>query len=172
MSEDRCVLCGDIIPEGRQYCLRCYRKIMREEDTNKMKIKLDEGAFEPIRAHSTDAGIDLRAKEEQTIPAKESAIFHTGIHIKLPKGTAGLLVYKSGLNVKHGITSTGLIDEGYEGEIVVKLYNNGGYDYKVKAGDKISQLVIIPVLYEGVEITDHLEQNSERGSNGFGSTGE
>lgn len=136
-----------------------------------MKIKLDDGAFAPIRVHKTDAGMDIRAKEAQIVPARESAVFHTGVHIKLPEGTCGIMVSKSGLNVKHDITSTGLIDEGYNGEIVVKLINHGGYDYKVEAGDKISQLVIIPVLYEDIEIVDDLEQVSERGSDGFGSSG-
>ena len=136
-----------------------------------MKVKLDDGAFAPTRAHSTDAGLDLRAMESQVVPAKESATFFTGVHVKLPKGTAGVLVSKSGLNVRNGITSTGLIDEGYDGQIVVKLYNHSGFDYKVNAGDKISQLVIAPVLYEEVELVEDLEQDSERGSNGFGSSG-
>ena len=136
-----------------------------------MRVKLDKGAYMPTRAHKTDAGLDLRAMDTQIVPAKESAIFHTGVHIQLPHGMAGVLVSKSGLNVKHDITSTGLIDEGYTGEIVVKLYNHGGYDYKVNAGDKISQLVIVPVLYEGIELVDGLEEDSDRGSHGFGSTG-
>jgi dUTP pyrophosphatase len=136
-----------------------------------MKIKLDEGAFEPTRAHNTDAGLDLRAMEGQIVPARESAVFHTGVHVKLPEGTAGVLISKSGLNTKHDITSTGLIDEGFDGEILVKLYNHGGYDYEVKAGDKISQMMLVPVLYEDIEIVDDLEQHSERGSNGYGSSG-
>ena len=136
-----------------------------------MRIKLDIGAYRPIRSHRTDAGLDLRSMEDQIVPAKESAIFHTGVHVKLPKNTAGILISKSGLNSKHDITSTGLIDEGYDGEIIVKLYNHGGWDYEVKKGDKITQLVIVPVLYEYPEIVDDLEQDSERGSAGFGSTG-
>ena len=119
----------------------------------------------------TDAGLDIRAMEKQIVPAKESAIFKTGVHISLPHGMAGVLVSKSGLNVKHDITSTGLIDEGYTGEIIVKLYNHGGYDYEVSAGDKISQLVIVPVLYAGLNPVEDLNQESERGSEGFGSTG-
>ena len=136
-----------------------------------MKVKLDAGAYMPTRGHETDAGLDIRAKDGQIVCAKESAIFHTGVHVKLPHGCAGVVISKSGLNVNHDITSTGLIDEGYDGEIVIKLYNHGGYDYKVEAGDKISQLVVIPVLYEDIEIVDDLEQKSDRGSNGFGSTG-
>lgn len=135
-----------------------------------MKIKLDKGAYMPSRAHETDAGLDIRAKEDQFVPAKESAIFRTGVHVQLPRGCAGILVSKSGLNVKYDITSTGLIDEGYTGEIVVKLYNHGGYDYEVKAGDKISQLVVVPVIYERIELVNDLD-GSERGNNGFGSSG-
>lgn len=169
MNEDRCLYCGEIIPEGRMICPLCEKKLM--EDKKEMLVKLDAGAFEPIRAHRTDAGMDIRAKETQIVPAKESAVFHTGVHIKLPKGTAGILISKSGLNVNYGITSTGLIDESYSGEIVVKLYNQSGYDYKIEAGEKISQLVIVPVLYEDIEIVDDLEMEGGRGDNGFGSTG-
>lgn len=135
-----------------------------------MKIMLDKGAYMPTRAHDTDAGIDLYAMEAQIVPAKESAKFDTGVHIQLPPGTAGLLVSKSGLNVKHDITSTGLIDEGYTGSIQVKLYNHGGYDYRVEAGDKISQLVILPVYKDELEVVESLEE-TERGAGGFGSTG-
>ena len=101
-----------------------------------MKIKLDKDARIPTRAHSTDAGLDLYARDTQIIPATESAVFDTGVHVELPEGTAGLLKSKSGLNTKHGITSEGVIDVGYTGSIVAKLYNHSGLDYKVKAGDK------------------------------------
>ena len=81
-----------------------------------------------------------------------------------------MLKSKSGLNVKHGIVSEGVIDVGYTGSIKVKLYNHSGYDYTVEAGDKISQLVILPYLSPDLELVDELEE-TERGSNGFGSTG-
>lgn len=136
-----------------------------------MKIKLDEGAIMPTRAHDTDAGLDLYAKERQWVFSQRSATFHTGVHVELPKNTCGLLVSKSGLNVKFDITSTGLIDEGYTGEIVVKLFNHGSVNYLVNEGDKISQLVILPVLYEDIELVDELDETTERGSNGFGSSG-
>lgn len=135
-----------------------------------MKIKLDKGAYMPTRAHDTDAGLDLYARESQIVPARESAEFDTGVHVQLPPGTGGLLVSKSGLNVKHDITNTGLIDKDYTGSIKVKLYNHGGYDYPVKAGDKISQLVILPVCIPDLELVESLEA-TERGDNGFGSTG-
>ena len=136
-----------------------------------MNIYVETGAYVPKRAHKTDAGLDIRSKETRFVLAHSSAIFHTGLHVQLPHGTAGLLVSKSGLNVKHGITSTGLIDEGYTGEIMVKLYNHSDSDYLVNAGDKISQLVVIPVLYEDIQFKNFLDENTERGDHGFGSSG-
>lgn len=135
-----------------------------------MKITLESNAIMPTRAHSTDAGLDLYARETQIVPARESAKFDTGVHIELPVGTVGFLKSKSGLNVKHGLTGEGVIDVGYTGSIVVKLYNNSGFDYTVNAGDKISQLVILPILTPDLELVDELE-STERGDKGFGSTG-
>jgi dUTP pyrophosphatase len=136
-----------------------------------MKIKLDDGAYMPTRAYPTDAGLDLRARETQIVPAKESATFDTGVHIELPPDTVGYIKGKSGLNVKHGIVvPDGTVDEGYTGSIRVKLYNFSGYDYKVNKGDKICQLVIHPILKPELEVVDSLA-DTERGSGGFGSTG-
>lgn len=139
-----------------------------------MRIKLDEGAVCPTRAHSTDAGMDLYSRETKVISARGSASFDTGVHIELPAGTVGMLKSKSGLNVKHNIVSEGVIDVGYTGSIVAKLYNHGDEDYEVKAGDKITQLVIMPYVapdvVEGIYIVDELEV-TDRGSNGFGSSG-
>lgn len=135
-----------------------------------MKIKLDKYAFPPVRAHATDAGMDIRSPVEFIILPKDSTTVMTGVHVQLPPGTAGLIVSKSGLNVRSSLTSTGLIDEGYTGEIVVKLYNHGDMPYHVQRGDKISQLVVLPVRYEGIEIVDEID-GGERGADGFGSSG-
>ena len=135
-----------------------------------IKIKLDEGAIMPTRAHEADAGFDIYAKEAQIVSAKESAVFDTGVHIAIPSGYAGMLKSKSGLNVKHGITSEGVIDAEYTGSICVKLYNNSGFDYKVEAGDKITQLVIIPIETPALVCVDDLSE-TDRGDNGFGSSG-
>lgn len=135
-----------------------------------MKIKLDPWGYAPTRAHDTDAGMDLRASITQTIPPRGNAVFRTGVHVQLPPGTAGLLVSKSGLNVNADITSTGLIDEGYDGEIKVKLHNHGNKCITISAGQRITQLVVIPVLYEPIKLVDEIE-GGPRGSNGFGSTG-
>lgn len=135
-----------------------------------MKIKLDDGAYMPERAHDTDAGLDIRSPIAATVFPKDSVIIDTGIHIELSNNTVGMLKSKSGLNIKHDITSEGVIDVGYTGSIVVKLYNHGNKPYSIKRGDKITQLVIMPIVYPGIELVENLEE-TERGNGGFGSTG-
>ena len=135
-----------------------------------MKIVLDDGAFKPYKAHPEDAGFDIRARECRIVPAHGSAIFDTGVHIEIPSGYVGFLKSKSGLNVKHGITSEGVIDAGYTGSICGKLYNNARIPYMVEKGDKISQLVILPIYSDELEVVDSLDETA-RGNNGFGSSG-
>lgn len=135
-----------------------------------MKIKLDKGAFVPTRAHDTDAGADLRSPIDTVVPARGSRVIDTGVHVQLPHGYVGMLKSKSGLHVKYDITSEGVIDEGYIGSIKVKLYNHGDEYHVIERGDKITQLVILPCEYAKFDLVDYLE-DSERGSDGFGSTG-
>lgn len=136
-----------------------------------MKVKIDEGAYLPERAHATDAGADLRAREDCIIKAGESAVFDTGVHVEIPPGFVGMLKSKSGLNVKYGIISDGVIDAGYTGSIKVKIYNLSKDDYVVYAGDKITQLVIMPIGYNiHFELVNEIS-GGERGNNGFGSSG-
>lgn len=136
----------------------------------RMKVMLDDRAFLPERAHAYDAGLDLKSPVDIMVPAHGSAVINTGVHVALPQRTAGFLKSKSGLNVKHGITSEGVIDCGYTGAIVCKLYNNSGEDYYVSRGDKITQLVILPVRLPDFDVVDGLD-DTERGAGGFGSTG-
>ena len=136
-----------------------------------MKVLLDEGAFLPERAHETDAGMDLRTRYAVSIWPGHSVSFDTGVHVQLPHGTFGKVESKSGLNMNHSIVVCGgVIDEGYTGSIVVKLYNFGDRVYRFKAGDKIAQLIVQPYLAPDLEVVDSLEA-TERGDNGFGSTG-
>jgi dUTP pyrophosphatase len=136
-----------------------------------MKILLDDFAKMPTRAHSTDAGLDLYSREDMAILPGGSAVFDTGVHIELPSGTFGQLFSKSGLNVNYNIVSCGgTIDEGYTGSIRVKLYNLGDKPYMIRAKQKICQLVVMPCLQPELEVVDKLAE-TERGSNGFGSTG-
>lgn len=139
-------------------------------DPSRIKIVLDDGAFAPVRAHENDAGLDLRTPIRVTVPAGDSVVIDTGIHIEIPSGYAGFLKSKSGLNVNHGIVSEGVIDAGYTGSIRAKLYNLGDVAFDFRAGDKITQLVILPVLTPRLELVNSLNE-TERGDNGFGSTG-
>lgn len=131
---------------------------------------LDEGAIMPVRAHETDAGIDLFSRETTEIMPHHSQVFDTGVHVELPPGTVGMIKSKSGLNVKFGLVSEGVIDEGYTGSVVVKIYNHSDDVYVVNKGDKLTQLVVIPVMYVDLELVDELDK-TDRGNNGFGSTG-
>lgn len=138
----------------------------------KLKVKLDPGSFMPTKGYPSDAGFDLKTRETFTVRAGESYTTDTGVHMEIPEGYCGLIVSKSGLNVKSSITSTGLVDSGYTGSIVVKLYNHDkGRDYTFHAGDKISQIVILPIAaVDGIDVVGELEV-TRRGSRGFGSTG-
>jgi dUTP pyrophosphatase len=136
-----------------------------------MRIALDDGAYMPVRGHDTDAGMDLKTPIAFIVEPHSSQIIDTGVHIELPPNTVGMLKSKSGLNVKYGITSEGVIDVGYTGSIVAKLYNNGDEPVAFDAGNKITQLVILPIVIpDELEVAESLEK-TERGNNGFGSTG-
>ena len=135
-----------------------------------MRVKLDESAFMPARAHSTDAGYDLRTPVCVTVPAHGSACVNTGVHIELPPGKCAVVISKSGLYTKHDISSTGLIDEGFTGTIIVNLQNHSDMDYTFLRGDKVSQFFITNYYDEVLELVSELSP-SDRGDAGYGSTG-
>ena len=136
-----------------------------------MRIKLDDFAYVPTRAHATDAGLDLRTPNAFILRGGDSVTVDTGVHIELPAGFYGKIESKSGLNVNHGIVSCGgVIDEGYTGSVAVKLYNLENEPYGFNAGDKIAQLIIQPYSVPVIEIVNQLE-DTDRGDNGFGSSG-
>lgn len=152
-----------------------------------MKVVLDEGAKIPTKAHPWDAGWDLYAKKKFVVPGSKcddgfgvfydnmpvvigSSVHDTGVHVEIPEGYVGFIKSKSGLNVKHGITAEGVIDCGYTGSIIVKLYNHTSEPYVFNAGDKITQLVILPINTDSLDLVDGLD-DTERGENGFGSSG-
>lgn len=137
-----------------------------------MKIMLDIGAYMPTKAHKDDAGFDLRTPVDVIVPARGSAIIDTGVHIELPKKTTGLLKSKSGLNMKYGIVSDGgVIDVGYTGSIRAKLYNHSDTEYMFLKGDKITQLVILPIITpKKLKVVGKFKER-DRGNNGFGSSG-
>ena len=141
------------------------------EGKMKIKVKLDPGAFAPTKAHKEDAGIDLRTMHSFTINPGEVVCVDTGIHMLIPEGYAGLIKSKSGLTVKHGIVSdAGVIDAGYTGSIVVRLKGEGIAPHVFNLGDKIAQLVLVPIPDIEFDEVEDLEDTA-RGSNGFGSSG-
>jgi len=141
----------------------------------KIKVKLDEGAYMPTRAHENDAGLDLYSPIGVMVgwPGSKtgnSVTIDTGVHVAIPAGYVGMIKSKSGLNVNFGIVSEGVIDSGYTGSIAVKLYNHGNGTVFIQSGQKISQLVLLPIITPELELVDDLEA-TERGNGGFGSTG-
>ena len=135
-----------------------------------VNVTLDNGAAMPQRAHTADAGYDLFSREDAVIYPNAGGIFDTGVHVAIPEGYVGFLKSKSGLNVKHSIQSEGVIDSGYTGSIHVKLFNHGSKAVYIEKGQKISQLVLLPIVTPELVLVDSLE-DTERGANGFGSTG-
>ncbi len=149
----------------RELCEPC------SADETHFLVFLDKGAMMPTKAHEDDAGFDLFSPKPDIVPRRGSTVIDTGVHIAIPKGYAGLLVSKSGLSTRHDLISDGLIDSGYTGSIRVKLYNLGDVSYMLDRGDKISQLVIIPIGEPDlIETTEPLPE-TDRGANGFGSSG-
>ncbi|MGP6171058.1 dUTP diphosphatase [Microbacterium sp. A204] len=128
----------------------------------------------PHYAHPGDAGADLVAAEAVRLGPGERALVATGVRIALPDGYAAFVVPRSGLAAKHGITivnSPGTVDAGYRGEIKVSLLNtDSSSTYDVAVGDRIAQLIIMPVTRVNFIPVDELPE-SARGADGFGSTG-
>ena len=136
--------------------------------------RLHPDARLPTRAHDGDAGLDLHALAGCHLEPGERAMVPTGIAIELPAGHAGLVVPRSGLAAKHGISvvnAPGLIDAGYRGEVRVLLLNTDPVAaFEVQPGMRIAQLVVTPVASPAVQEVEDLPASS-RGSGGFGSTG-
>lgn len=136
-------------------------------------LKLRDDASLPSRAQEGDAGLDLRSVEPATIASGARATVPTGIALEIPPGHAGLVLPRSGLAARHGITlmnAPGLIDSGYRGEVKVLLLNTGGETFEIEPGDRIAQLLLVPYAEaETVEVAE--VATSARGDGGFGSTG-
>lgn len=148
---------------------------MQRIDYKMLDPRLVDYPMQPSTAGS--AAIDLRAciDTKQRVYPRGDMVFSTGIamHIKDP-GLVGLVVPRSGLGIKYGIVLKnviGVIDSDYQGEIKVCLYNNSPYAYEVSPMDRIAQLLIIPVVVPQYNLVEEFRESTERGNNGFGSTG-
>lgn len=141
-----------------------------------IKVVLGENAKMPEKAHlDSDAGFDIFSPGDFVIPPTTvnevgSAIINTGVHMQIPRGYVGMIKSKSGLNIKHGLTAEGVVDADYTGSIVVKFYNHTRNEYKISKGDKLTQIVILPIPEVNLIEVDRLDV-TERGENGFGSSG-
>ena len=124
----------------------------------------------PVREHSDDAGMDIFSTETVMIPPHSHRKVHTGLHVEIPAGCFGLLTSKSGMMDRDGITCRGTIDRGYTGEVGAVLFNHTDEPYMVAAGQKVTQMVIVPCITPALELVDELD-GGERGDHGFGSTG-
>ena len=138
---------------------------------------LREGAKLPARGSAFAAGYDLYAcldgDKELIIPPHATAMLPTGLSFALPEGTFGAVVARSGLASKQGLRPAnclGVIDSDYRGELRVALYNESDTDYVIHDGDRIAQLMVLPVVQPTLEFVDELDE-TERGAGGFGSTG-
>lgn len=138
-------------------------------------LALDPDLDPPRRQRAGDAAADLPARHAVTLAPGERAVVPTGFAIGLPAGFAALVVPRSGLAAKHGITvvnGPGLIDSGYRGELMVILLNTGTEPFAIERGDRIAQLLVLPVPALDLVVVDELpEAVDDRGADGFGSSG-
>jgi dUTP pyrophosphatase len=148
-------------------------------DAGVMRIpfrRLRPEAQEPTRAHAGDAGYDLRSVEEVSLPPGGRALIRTGVSVAIPEGYAGLVLPRSGLAMRHGISpinTPGLIDSGYRGEIMVPLINHDRENtFRVERGMRIAQLVLVRAEEAAFAEVESLEAGTDgRGEGGFGSSG-
>jgi dUTP diphosphatase len=136
--------------------------------------RLHPGAAAPARAHPGDAGLDLVSVEEHRLEPGARAAVATGLAVAVPRGYAGLVLPRSGLARRHGVTlanAPGLIDAGYRGELTVLMVNLGAERHTVRPGDRIAQLVLTPVSLAAAIEVEELPPSDGRGEGGFGSTG-
>lgn len=133
---------------------------------------LEQNAIQPERASDGAAGFDLFSNGEFIVPAWDRALISTGIALHIPAGYYGRIAPRSGNSWKHKLDiGAGVIDNDYRGEIKICLINNSDSDFRVLRGFKCAQIIIEKYIAPVIRIIDDLEE-SDRGSNGFGSTGD
>lgn len=139
-----------------------------------IKIKVATDSCKPVRAYPSDAGADLVARETTWLQKDKRTLVPTGVFTEIPIGYVGILAPRSSLS-KYNIIMTnsiGVIDSSYRGEIMASLMYIGNNDsgYTVLAGERIVQLILVPIILPKFSIVDELEE-TDRGNGGFGSTG-
>lgn len=150
------------------------QELKKQKVSESLKVfKRTENATLPTKGSALAAGYDLYSSEEATIPGQGQGLVGTDVSIIVPIGTYGRVAPRSGLAVKHGIsTGAGVIDADYRGEVKVVLFNHSKKDFEIKKGDRIAQLVLEQIINaEIVEIQEAELEGTARGAGGFGSTG-
>ncbi|CAH2355110.1 deoxyuridine 5'-triphosphate nucleotidohydrolase [[Candida] railenensis] len=147
-------------------------KKQKIEESLKVFLRSDKATL-PTRGSALAAGYDIYSAEDSIVPGQGQALVSTDISIIVPVGTYGRVAPRSGLTVKHGIsTGAGVIDADYRGEVKVALFNHSKKDFEIKKGDRIAQLVLEKIVNAEIrEITQEELVTTERGEGGFGSTG-
>lgn len=136
-----------------------------------LKVKLSEGALLPRRATEGSACYDLHSLVEKEIRGRSKEVFETGVFTEFSSEYMLQILSRSGLSLKYGIqVGAGIIDSDYRGSIKVILYNHSDDVFIVKKGDKIAQMALIRIITPEIEIIENLSE-TERGANGFGSSG-
>lgn len=181
IAEDYFKLVKPTSPKGRYISalVGVYKgildKIAQEGFSRTVNIKVvkeNEDAVLPQYAHFSDAGADLYSNEEVDINPNEVKIISTGLKVEIPNGYEMQIRNRSGMTVKTPIlVQLGTIDSDYRGTIGIMMYNHGDIPYRVQKGDKIAQAVIMPTYHGNFLIANSLTE-TERGENGFGSTGQ
>ena len=155
---------------NKEELLRKHRERQARKRMKELNVMLDKGAYPLSKGYEDDAGYDIRTPEDRWLKARSSITIDTGIHVEIPKGYVGFIKSKSGLYVKHDIIADGTVDSGYSGSIKVKLTNFGTEDYHFSIGDKITQIVFQKVCLPKIAYVSEMK-DTNRGANGFGSTG-
>lgn len=139
----------------------------------KMRVRIGENGYKPVRAHIDDAGADLRSPLRYVVKAHKSVVIDTEVAFEIPVGYCGFVRSRSGLMMKaHILAPDGTVDSSYRGSVNIMIENHGDEDYTIERGDRIAQIVFVPCLCCGFEEADELSEGAtNRGENGFGSSG-
>lgn len=135
---------------------------------------LDDGAAHPRQAYKHDAGIDLALKHDLTVPVGAHRVGDTGVHVAVPRDHVGMLFVRSSTGIKNHLVlsnGTGIVDSGYRGPVKLSLHNTGDTKQHIPAGAYIAQLVVVPIATNNIAEVRELP-DSERGTNGIGSSGQ
>lgn len=148
-------------------------KMAQDIEDTEITMKVDCRGEKPFYTNNYAAGLDLKANEDVTIEVGQIVDIKSMLAVELPRGHFGLIVARSGLSYKRQIkliNDVGIVDEDYRGDIGIRLINEGKEDYTIKKGDRVAQMVIVPYIQPRLIFVDKLEE-TDRGTDGFGSTG-